>query len=71
MKNTFNIGPGLRAMRESADMSLKDVALLAGSSESYLSRIETCKVQPSKPLVGKVMSVIADRLVSGPLKDAA
>lgn len=60
-----NQSPGLalRVLREEAGLTAREVALKAGVSESYLSRVETGSVEASAPWLGNVAAAIAQALV--------
>lgn len=59
---TTNPATNLRNLREYAGLTLQDVAEAAGTSESWLSKIETGKRTASISFIGRVAGVIADRL---------
>ncbi len=56
-------GQALRVLREEAGLTAREVALKAGVSESYLSRVETGSVEASAPWLGNVAAAIAQALV--------
>ena len=59
-------GSRLRTLRESAGLSLRDVADHVDASYSYIGRIERDQVTPSEPLLRQLASlydVDGDRLV--------
>ena len=62
MPTTATPGQSLRALRNLARMTLAEVALKAGSGQSYLSQVETGKVTPSTAFIARVSAVIADGL---------
>lgn len=63
MKNiTANPANNLRMLRIHAGLTLQEVAEAAGTSESWLSKIETGKRTPSPAFIGRVAGVIADAM---------
>ncbi|WP_157874158.1 helix-turn-helix domain-containing protein [Psychromicrobium lacuslunae] len=48
MRSTQESGWVLRELRQQAGLTLEEVAKLANTSASYLSRVENCKVQASE-----------------------
>ena len=64
---TTNPAANLRILREYAGLSLKEVAEAAGTSESWLSKIETGKRTASAPFIGRVAGVIADSMAGRPI----
>lgn len=56
-------GQALRVLREEAGLTAREVALKAGVSESYLSRVETGSVEASASWLGTVTLAIAQALV--------
>lgn len=64
MANDEVTGPGesVRVLRNLAGLTLDQVAELAGTSASYLSRVETGVETASKLYLGRVTSVIADHM---------
>lgn len=59
---TTNPAANLRILRECAGLTLQEVATAAGTSESWLSKIETGKRTPSTKFIGRVAGVIAERI---------
>lgn len=61
MKRNNIIGPGaaLRSLRENAHLTLGEVAESAGTSQSYLSTVETGKRIPTPEYVARVTGAIA------------
>jgi transcriptional regulator with XRE-family HTH domain len=57
--SSTSTGPALRALREEAGLTAREVAERAGVSESYLSRVETGKVSPASVWIGNVAATIA------------
>lgn len=55
------VGEGLRARREEADMSLRELARQVGVSPSLISQIEHCKATPS---VGTLYAIVSTLGVS-------
>ena len=60
---TTQAGAALRALREEAGLTAREVAVRAGVSESYLSRVETGKAVAGSPWIGNVASAIAAAIV--------
>ena len=60
---TQSSGQALRVLREEAGLTARQTALMAGVSESYLSRVETGSVEASAPWLGNVAAAIARALV--------
>jgi transcriptional regulator with XRE-family HTH domain len=60
LKATTSPAANLRILREYAGLTLAQVAEAAGTSESWLSKIETGKRPASKEFIGRVAGVIAD-----------
>ena len=60
-------GQALRILREEAGLTAKQVAVRAGVSESYLSRVENGKEDPSATWLGSVSSAISEALVDSAL----
>lgn len=58
MRATGGTGTALRALRQTAGLSLREVSSAAGVSLSYLSRVETGKEMPSDKWVRMVTDVI-------------
>ena len=69
--NTINPATNLRNLREFAGLTLQDVAEAAGTSESWLSKIETGKRTASVPFIGRVAGVIAAHMENGHLTKAS
>lgn len=67
-------GTALRTLRQLAGMTLEEVASRAGTSSSYLSKVERGSLTPTIHYVAKVALVIADETLSTatmPLERAA
>lgn len=60
VRATTNPAANLRILREYTGLTLSQVAEAAGTSESWLSKIETGKRPASKEFIGRVAGVIAD-----------
>lgn len=71
MPHNTAAGESIRNLRNIAGLTLDDVAELVPTSTSYLSRVETGKVQPTHFWIGKVTAVIADVLVEKRRTNAA
>ncbi|MCW3493607.1 helix-turn-helix domain-containing protein [Microbacterium sp. SSM24] len=56
-------GTVLRALRERTGLTAREVARRARVSESYLSRVESGKANPSDAWLGFVASVLSDALI--------
>lgn len=65
---TQSPGQALRVLREEAGLTAREVALKAGVSESYLSRVETGSVEASAPWLGNVAAAIAQALVESAVR---
>lgn len=61
--STPSPGQALRVLREEAGLTAREVAQLAGVSESYLSRVENGSAEASAPWLGNVAAAIAQALV--------
>jgi len=57
-------GQSLRALRILADLTLAEVAGLAGTSIAYLSKVERGEFTPTKRYVAQVTSAIAGVLAN-------
>lgn len=68
---TANPAANLRILREYAGLTLHDVAHAAGTSESWLSKIETGKRTASNAFIGRVAGVIADSMAGRPIERKA
>ena len=67
---TNPLGTALSALRTAADMTLQEVADVAGVSLSYLSRAENGLVTPTAQWVQVVTIAIGERIASD-ARDAA
>lgn len=56
-------GKVLRTLRERTGLTAREVARRAKVSESYLSRVESGKANPSDAWLGFVASVLSDALI--------
>lgn len=52
----------LRAMRHQAGLTLREVAELAGTSESRLSAYENSRVAPTTTVFGRIEAVLHDHI---------
>ncbi|MGN8553879.1 UNVERIFIED_CONTAM: helix-turn-helix domain-containing protein [Microbacterium sp. SLM126] len=64
-------GTVLRTLRERTGLSAREVARRAKVSESYLSRVESGKANPSDAWLGFVASVLSDALIEQSTEPAA
>lgn len=68
---TTNPAANLRILREYAGLTLSQVAEAAGTSESWLSKIETGKKSASTMFIRRVAGVIADSMADRPVERKA
>lgn len=68
---TANPAANLRILRIHAGLTLQQVADAAGTSESWLSKIETGKKTASKAFIGRVAGVIADNMAGRHIESKA
>jgi transcriptional regulator with XRE-family HTH domain len=59
---TTNPGAAIRALRQFAGLRQDDVALLVGTSDTYLSKVENGRLLPSREYVATVTRAIADQI---------
>ena len=52
----------LRTLREFANMTLEEVADIAGTSPPYLSKVETGRANASPQFIGRISRAIASKL---------
>jgi transcriptional regulator with XRE-family HTH domain len=61
----ISTGASLRHLRKLAGMTLEETAVAAGTSVSYLSKVETDRLTPSTAYVAQVAAALAEKLAAG------